>query len=163
MQQFAFVPGAHETPAASQLPVGSATGAATGAVGVVGSATGGATGGDPIEVQMTPFQLHPVAFLHIPPLVWMEHGSNAVGAGVIAIVGLDVGAFVAGTVGEALGEIDGDFVGKDEGEGLGFAEGWSLGFLDGLSVLTDGVEDGDIASTTLNVTRCPVPQCVCRQ
>lgn len=76
LQQFAFVPGAHETPAASQLPpVGSATGAATGevgAVGVVGSATGAATG-DPVEIQVVPFQLHPVAFLHVPPLVWMEH------------------------------------------------------------------------------------------
>jgi len=143
LQQFALVPGAHETPAESQLPVGSATGAATGevgAVGVVGSATGGETGGDPVETQVTPVQLHPVVFLHVPLLVWIEHASNAVGAGVIAIVGLNVGAFVAGTVGKALGEIDGDFVG-----------------------LTDGVEDGDIASTTLNVTRCPVPQCVCRQ
>jgi hypothetical protein len=77
---------------------------------------------------------------------------------VLAKVGLDVGTFVV--VGEALGETDGDFVGEDEGEGLGFADGWSLDFLDGLAEAKEGEDDGDIASTTLKVTRCPVPQCV---
>ena len=64
---------------------GSDEGAATGEVGAVGA---------PSEIHLTPFQLHPDAFLHLPPFVWTEHWSNAVGLGVGAGEGGSVGAFV---------------------------------------------------------------------
>lgn len=61
-----------------------------------GSAEGAATGevGAPSEKHLTPSQLHPGAFLHLPPLGYTEHWLNAVGFGVGAGEGGSVGAFV---------------------------------------------------------------------
>ena len=61
-----------------------------------GSAEGAATGevGAPSETHLTPFQLHPGSFLHLPPFENNEHWSNAVGFGVGAGEGGSVGAFV---------------------------------------------------------------------
>ena len=72
-------------------------------VGEGGDGDGGlGAGGPPSETQMLPFQVHPLTFLHDPPVPLTPHVSGT------------VGAFVGkGVTGAMVGDLDGLEVGGD--------------------------------------------------